>query len=157
MGYCIVHNPLLLQPLRHWFTFISRKYEHLAVEDFVVKVLYDSRGSRRFTFALLPSLCLYYSTLDWVCQGVSANFLSILLHFLLATLQTFWGTRLEVCYFPLTPIVYHRPHQKSSTFSKKIFELAPANPAPGQRVGCPTLLFYLVAMLSILFNLAPKW
>jgi hypothetical protein len=31
MRYCIVHNPLLLQPLGHWFTFISRKYEHLAV------------------------------------------------------------------------------------------------------------------------------
>ena len=30
-GYCIVHNPLLLQPLRHWFTFIFRKHEHLAV------------------------------------------------------------------------------------------------------------------------------
>ena len=31
MRYCIAHNPLLLQPLGHWFTLISRKYEHLAV------------------------------------------------------------------------------------------------------------------------------
>jgi hypothetical protein len=31
MRYCIAHNPLLLQPLGHWFTFIFRKYEHLAV------------------------------------------------------------------------------------------------------------------------------
>ena len=70
MGYCIVHNPLLLQPLRHWSTFISRKYEHLAVEDFIVKVLHDSRGSRLFTLALLPSLCFYYSTLLAICQEV---------------------------------------------------------------------------------------
>lgn len=31
----------------------------------------------------------------------------------------------------LTMIVYHRPHQKSRTFSKN-FQLAPANSAPGQ-------------------------
>ena len=31
MGYCIAHNPLLFQPLRHWLTFIYRKCEHLAV------------------------------------------------------------------------------------------------------------------------------
>ena len=29
--YCIAHNPLLLQPPRHWFTLIYRKCEHLAV------------------------------------------------------------------------------------------------------------------------------
>ena len=68
LEYCIAHNPLLLQLLGHWFTFIYRKCEHLAVEDFIVKVLCDSRGSRRFTFALLPSLYLYYSTLLAICQ-----------------------------------------------------------------------------------------
>ena len=30
-GYCIAHNPLLFQPLGHWFTLIYRKCEHLAV------------------------------------------------------------------------------------------------------------------------------
>ena len=66
VGYCIVHNPLLLQPLRHWFTFIFRKHEHLAVEDFVVKVLYDSRGSRLFALALHPSFVplLYHNLGD---------------------------------------------------------------------------------------------
>lgn len=50
--YCIAHNPLLLQPLGHWFTFIYRKHEHLAVEDFIVKVLPDSRGSCLCGFCL---------------------------------------------------------------------------------------------------------
>ena len=65
MGYCIVHNPLLLQPLRHWFTFISRKYEHLAVEDFVVKDLPDSRGS---CLRLLPCfpLCAFIIAHSWL-------------------------------------------------------------------------------------------
>ena len=67
--------------------------------------------------ALLPSLCFYYSTLLAICQGVSANFLSILLHFLLATLQTSWGTRLEVCYSPLTPLLYHNLGGLSRVFS----------------------------------------
>ena len=30
VGYCIVHNPLFLQPLRHWLTLIYREHEHLA-------------------------------------------------------------------------------------------------------------------------------
>ena len=65
MGYCIVHNPLLLQPLRHWSTFIFRKYEHLAVEDFVIKDLPDSRGS---CLRLLPCfpLCAFIIAHSWL-------------------------------------------------------------------------------------------
>ena len=73
-GYCIAHKPLLFQPLRHWFTFIYRKHEHLAVEDFGIKDLHDSRGSNLLVSALLPSLCTYYSTLCGVCQEVFENF-----------------------------------------------------------------------------------
>ena len=29
--YCIAHNPILLQPMGHWFTFIYRAREHRAV------------------------------------------------------------------------------------------------------------------------------
>ena len=50
IGYCIAHNPLLLQSLRHWFTFIYRKCEHLAV-SFIRKVLYRSRGLPYFWVA----------------------------------------------------------------------------------------------------------
>ena len=74
IGYCIVHNPLLLQPLRHWFTFISRKHEHLAVEDFIVKVLSDSHGSCLLASALLPSFWIKYTILGVVCQDLFSNF-----------------------------------------------------------------------------------
>ena len=56
LGYCIAHNPLLFQPLRHWFTFIYRKCEHLAVEDFIVKDLLDSRGSCLWLLPCFPLL-----------------------------------------------------------------------------------------------------
>ena len=70
MGYCIAHNPLLFQPLRHWFTFIYRKCEHLAVEDFVIKDLHDSRGSRPRLLPCFPRLYLDYITNLAICQDL---------------------------------------------------------------------------------------
>ena len=64
MRYCIVHNPLLLQPLGHWFTFIFRTHEHHAVEDFVVKVLSDSRGSCLWLLPCFP-LCTSIIAHSW--------------------------------------------------------------------------------------------
>ena len=76
MRYCIAHNPLLLQPLGHWFTFISRKYEHLAVGSSGVG-LTDSRGS--LPLGLPCPLRLYpYCITTWeICQEVFFRFLSI--------------------------------------------------------------------------------
>jgi hypothetical protein len=69
VGYCIVHNPLLLQPLRHWFTFIFRKYEHLAVGSWG-KGLTDSRGSFPLGLPYPPLLYLDYSTHLAICQDL---------------------------------------------------------------------------------------
>ena len=69
-GFCILRILDIFSACEVWFTFVSRTQEHRAVEDFVVKVLHDSRGSRRFTFALLPSLCFYYSILLTICQAL---------------------------------------------------------------------------------------
>ena len=60
--YCIVHNPLLLQPLGHWFTLIYRKHEHLAVGS-SGRGLTRSRGHPLFVVAS-PSpvvLSLYHT------------------------------------------------------------------------------------------------
>ena len=72
MGYCIVHNPLLLQPLRHWFTFIFRKYEHLAVGSSGL-VLLRSRGLPSFQGCRpSPFVPLLYHTLRDLSRGLSA-------------------------------------------------------------------------------------
>ena len=70
MEYCIEHNPLLLQLLGHWFTFISRKCEHLAVEDFIIKDLPDSRGSCLRLLPCIPHLYLDYITHLVICQAL---------------------------------------------------------------------------------------
>ena len=69
VGYCIAHNPLLLQPLRHWLKFIYRKCEHLAVGS-SGRGLTDSRGS--FPLGLpCPRLSyLDYSTHLAICQAL---------------------------------------------------------------------------------------
>ena len=122
--YCIAHNPLLLQPLGHWFTFIYRKCEHLAVGS-SEQGLTRSRGHPHFVVALpSPVVPLLYHNLGDLSRGF--------LYFFSKTLITSSGalsSRLSL--LPLTPIVYHRPHQKSSTFFKN-FQLAPANSAPGR-------------------------
>ena len=70
--YCIAHNPLLLQPLGHWFTFIYRKHEHLAVRS---KCL-GTRGKSYIALVGFPlrvaslNFCIYYSTLDTIRQEV---------------------------------------------------------------------------------------
>lgn len=70
MGYCIVHNPLLLQPLRHWFTFIFRKYEHLAVGS-LGKGLTRSRGHPHFVVASpSPFVSLLYHNLGYLSRGI---------------------------------------------------------------------------------------
>lgn len=76
MRYCIAHNPLLLQPLGHWFTFISRKCEHLAVGSSDIG-LTDSRGS--LPLGLPCPLLLYpYCITTWVvCQEGISNFFEI--------------------------------------------------------------------------------
>jgi hypothetical protein len=54
-----------------WFTFVSRTPTPRAVEDFIVEVLHDSRGS---TLALrlprIPHLYLDYITLLVICQDL---------------------------------------------------------------------------------------
>jgi hypothetical protein len=67
MGYCIAHNPLLFQPLRHWFTFIYRKCEHLAVGS-LGQGLTRSRGHPLLWSPCPPLLYLYYSTFSTICQ-----------------------------------------------------------------------------------------
>ena len=70
--YCIAHNPLLLQPLGHWFTLVYRKREHLAVRS---KSL-GSRGKSYIALVGFPlrvaslNFCIYYSTLGAICQEV---------------------------------------------------------------------------------------
>jgi len=53
----------------------------------------------RTTHSLLLTPLLYHNLGD-LSRGFR-NFFSILLRFLLATLQTYWGTRLEVVTSPL--------------------------------------------------------
>jgi hypothetical protein len=58
-----------------WFTFVFRTPTPRAVEDFIVEVLHDSRGS---TLALrlprIPHLCLDYITLLVICQDLFTIF-----------------------------------------------------------------------------------
>ena len=138
MGYCIVHNPLLLQPLRHWFTFIFRKYEHLAVGSWG-KGLTRSRGHPHFVVALpSPFVPLLYHNLGDLSRGFYI-FLKLLitaqLSLLLLTSLTLYhnlgdlsrasetglleSSPFGVFNLPLTPIVYHRSPKKSRTFPKK--------------------------------------
>ena len=122
MRYCIAHNPLLLQPLGHWFTFIYRKCEHLAVGS-LGRGLTDSRGSAVLLVALpSPFVPLLYHTL----RGLSRGFLHffswlfpicvMVLRFLLTVKGTFpkLGTRS----FLLTPLLYHNLGDLSRTFFK---------------------------------------
>ena len=51
MRYCIVHNPLLLQPPGHWLTFIYRTHEHRAVGSSGIG-LTGSRGLSLFRVAV---------------------------------------------------------------------------------------------------------
>jgi hypothetical protein len=174
VGYCIAHNPLLLQPLRHWFTFIFRKYEHLAVEDFIIKDLPDSRGSRLWLPPCIPHLYPYCITLLRVCQEVfeisfkglfllgapsplvSCGLLltSLTLYhnlgdlsrgFLFFSRFLFAPKFLRVVSYPhpkvetlgsvispLDIISIPQTTQKVKNFFQKIFELAPANSAPGE-------------------------
>ena len=52
VGLCILRIHDIFSACVVWFTFVSRKQEHLAVEDFIVKVLSDSRGSCLYGFCL---------------------------------------------------------------------------------------------------------
>ena len=72
--YCIAHNPLLFQPLRHWFTFIYRKCEHLAVGS-LGQGLTRSRG-HPLLWSPCPPLLYPYCITTWaICQGVFQNIL----------------------------------------------------------------------------------
>ena len=67
--YCIAHNPLLLQPLGHWFTFIYRKCEHLAVGS-LGRGLTRSRGHPPFVVASpSPVVPLLYHNLGDLSRG----------------------------------------------------------------------------------------
>ena len=73
--YCIAHNPLLLQLLGHWFTFIYRKCEHLAVGS-SGRGLTRSRGHPHFVVASpSPVVPLLYHTLRDLSRGFSNFFL----------------------------------------------------------------------------------
>ena len=126
VGYCIVHNPLLLQPLRHWFTFISRKHEHLAVEDFIVKVLLNSRGSR---FQLQP--CIPH------CPFIVSQFggfVKRFLHFFRTSKSCFnpMGKAYEPSvFFLLTPLLYHNLGGLSrGFFTRQRWDLTPSARTP---------------------------
>ena len=147
--YCIAHNPLLLQLLGHWFTFIYRKCEHLAVEDFVVKVLHDSRGSRRFTLALHPSFTsLLYHNLGDLSRGFSKLFLKNsvcrkgrTVTALTVKVRPSWTTprTAEPTWVGSPPLDTNSISQLAqfvNPFSKK-FQLASANSAPGR---CPPVV-----------------
>ena len=67
LRYCIAHNPLLFQPLGHWFTFIYRKCEHLAVGS-LGQGLTRSRGHPPSWLPCPPLLCFHYSTFCRGCQ-----------------------------------------------------------------------------------------
>ena len=74
MRYCIAHNPLLLQPLGLWFTFIYRKCEHLAVGSWGWG-LTASRGSFPLGLPCPRLLYPYCITRYGVCQEVFWTFL----------------------------------------------------------------------------------
>ena len=127
LEYCIAHNPLLFQLLGHWFTFIYRKCEHLAVGS-SGRGLTRSRGHPHFVVASpSPVVPLLYHTLRGLSRGfseISEIFSGVgRVHFCGSipiptqrSRPTPWTGLLPR---PLTMIVYHRPHQKSRTFLKK--------------------------------------
>ena len=84
LGYCIAHNPLLLQPLRHWFTFIFRKYEHLAVGS-LGQGLTRSRGHPFLGRLALP-----------FCAFIIAHSLLFVKHFFEKSEFYFLGFRLHL-------------------------------------------------------------
>ena len=111
MRYCIAHNPLLLQPLGHWFTFIYRKCEHLAVGS-SEQGLTRSRGHPHFVVASpSPVVLSLYHTL-W---HLSSTFLSKFIFFretLDLNLVVFRGS------FPSPlPLLYHTLRGLSRGFS----------------------------------------
>ena len=90
-----MHNPLLLQPLGHWFTLISRKHEHLAVGS-SGRGLTDSRGSTLFRGCLTLAFCTLIVS---HFKGFVKNFFEEFLFHL---------CRLGICCSSfLTPLLYH--------------------------------------------------
>ena len=72
MEYCIAHNPLLLQLLGHWFTFIYRKREHLAVGS-LDRGLTCSRGRPTWVASSSPCVFIIAHFVGFVKGQVSAH------------------------------------------------------------------------------------
>ena len=117
MGYCIVHNPLLLQPLRHWFTFIFRKYEHLAVGSWG-KGLTRSRGHPPFVVALpSPFVPLLYHTLRGLSRGF-LNFFCSVGRFCFTSPNYALGRGCSLLSASFVPLLYHNLGDLSRGFQK---------------------------------------
>ena len=113
-----------------WFTLVFRTPIPHAVEDFIIEVLHDSRGS---TLALrlprIPHLYPYYITIWVVCQGV----FYIFFRRLGLAPSVFAGLFLPppkrrpvgrgVVHLPLTPLLYRRSHQKSTGSIAQLWEI----------------------------------
>ena len=95
-----MHNPLLLQPLGHWFTFIFRKHEHLAVGS-SGRGLTDSRGSALFRGRLTLAFCTLIVS---YFKGFVKGFLLKFFNFFCPYLHQSMGRALAIAYshLPLT-------------------------------------------------------
>ena len=125
VGYCIAHNPLLFQPLRHWLTFVYRKCEHLAVGS-SGRGLTRSRGHPHFVVASpSPVVPLLYHNSGDLSRGFFNFFIpsgddsaGISRKGEPVSTQSPMGAisfplRWLLTASLLTMIVYHRLHQKS--------------------------------------------
>ena len=130
-GFCIAHILDIVSACEVWFTFVFRAHEHRAVEDFVVKVLHDSRGSRRFTFALLPSFTsLLYHNLDDLSRGNFNFFHSSVMGLEPLDSAASLQPRLS---FPLDIIIITYLYPKVKYFSKKFLSQHLLTWRPGKK------------------------
>ena len=121
-----------------WFTFVFRTPTPRAVEDFIVEVLHDSRGS---TLALrlprIPHLYPYCITTWAVCQEKNVLFCKVFTG--LSSYRLIADPLHDSHHFPLTPLLYHNLDGLSRTFFKilNFFEL------PSECFPCGRLLHYV--------------
>ena len=119
-GLCILRIHDIFSACVVWFTFVSRKQEHLAVGS-SGRGLTRSRGHPHFVVASpSPFVPLLYHNLGDLSRGFlkffSRKFVSRMVGAtqLPRTVRPPEGSQLLGGSLPLTPLVYHRPHTKST-------------------------------------------
>ena len=113
-GFCILRIPNIFSACGVWSTFVYRKQEHLAVGS-LGQGLTRSRGHPPFRGRLALAFCtLIVSQLGRFVKGFltfSRNFFS---RAPTPVLHSQWQAFVYGYPLPLTMIVYHRPHTKST-------------------------------------------